>query len=235
MRSLAHGVARVAVVIGVTAVAVLGFGSAAGAHVTVNPSSATQGGYAKLTFRVPNEKATASTTILEVVFPEDAPIPSVSVKPVPGWTAQVQRRTLSEPIDGGHGEQISEVVGSIVWTASAGAEIGPGQFQEFDVSLGPLPAVDQMIFKALQTYADGDVVRWIDEPSTDPAVHLEHPAPVLRLAPAGGAQDSASASDTGSSNGVAVGFGLAGAVLGLAGLILGLLAFRRAAGQGQAG
>ena len=91
--------------------------------------------------------------------------------------------------------------------------------------MGPLPEVDQLILKALQTYSDGDVVRWIDEPTAD--VELEHPAPVLKLAKA---SDNASetASDDGG-NGWAVSLGLAGVVLGLAGLVIGLLAYRRAA------
>ena len=70
------GVVRAGVVVAVTAVAVLGFAAPASAHVTVNPSTATQGGFAKLTFRVPNEKATAGTVKLEVTFPENAPIAS---------------------------------------------------------------------------------------------------------------------------------------------------------------
>jgi uncharacterized protein YcnI len=217
---------RVAVVVAVVAVAVLGFGAPASAHVTVNPGTATQGGFAALTFRVPNEKATASTVKLEVQLPENAPIPSVSVKPVPGWTADVQRRTLDTPIES-HGAQITDVASMITWTASSGAEISPGQFQEFMISVGPLPEVDQLVFKALQAYSDGDIVRWIDEPN--PGAELEHPAPVLRLAPAAGAnpsQEAAPGSDGG--NALALGFGIAGAVLGLAGLVLGLLAYRRA-------
>src|SRR6185369_12861835 len=98
---------------------------------------------------------------------------SVSVKPVSGWNADVQRRTLDQPITGAHGEQITDVVSLVTWTAAPGAEIMAGQFQEFDISAGPLPAVDQVVFKALQTYSDGDVVRWIDEPT--PGVELEHP------------------------------------------------------------
>ena len=38
------------------------------AHVTVNPREATAGGYAKLAFRVPNERD-ASTTKVEINFP----------------------------------------------------------------------------------------------------------------------------------------------------------------------
>ena len=33
------------------------------------------------------------------------------------------------------------------------------------MSLGPLPKADQFVFKALQTYTDGEVVRWIEEPT----------------------------------------------------------------------
>jgi uncharacterized protein YcnI len=215
--------ARTAVVVAVAALAVFGLGSPAAAHVTVNPGTATQGGFAKLTFRVPNEKATASTVKLEVQLPQDAPLASVSTRPVPGWSVEVRRRTLDEPVTA-HGAQITEVVDVITWTASPGAEIGPGQFQEFDVSVGPLPEVDQLVFKALQHYSDGDIVRWIDEPQ--PGVELERPAPVLRLAPAGG-ESEAAADNGGGGSGVAIGFGVAGAVLGLAGLVLGLLAYRR--------
>jgi len=216
-------VARVGVVLAVTAAAVLGFGLPASAHVTVNPSSATQGGYAKLTFRVPNEKDTASTNKLEVYLPDDAPIPSVSVKPVAGWTAQVQKKTLDTPLTDDDGAQITEVVSEIVWTASPGAEIAPGQFQEFDVSAGPLPSVDQIIFKALQYYSDGDVVHWIDEPTA--GAELEHPAPIVKLSPAAAAPAS---NDADGGNGAALGLGIAGVVLGVAGLALGLLAWRRA-------
>ncbi len=224
------GVVRAGVVVAVAATAVLAFAAPASAHVTVNPSTATQGGFAKLSFRVPNEKATAGTVKLEVTIPENAPIASASVKPVAGWTAEIEKRALTTPLKV-HGADVTEAVSKITWTAAPGTSIQPGQFQEFDISAGPLPEVDQIVFKALQTYSDGDVVRWIDEPTA--GVDLEHPAPVLKLTKgtdshngdavvaAGDAQD-----DGGS--GVALGFGIAGALLGLAGLVLGLLAYRKA-------
>jgi uncharacterized protein YcnI len=160
------------------------------AHVTVNPNTATPGGYTKVTFRVPNETDNADTTKLEVAFPADQPIASVSVKPVPGWTAAPTRSKLATPIKA-HDHEITEAVSRIVWTADADSAIKPGQFQEFDVSLGPLPASGQLVFKALQTYSDGTVVRWIDEPSSD-GTEPEHPAPVLKLAAAAAAAAPAS-------------------------------------------
>ncbi|KAB1926933.1 YcnI family protein [Micromonospora noduli] len=216
------------------ATAVLGFAGPASAHVTVNPKEATQGGYARVAFRVPNESDTASTTKLEVVLPENAPVGSVSTMPVPGWTVTTEKRKVDPPIEV-HGSQLTEAVSKITWTASGDAGVKPGQFQEFPVSMGPLPQVDSMVFKTLQTYSDGNISRWIDEPAPG-AEEPEHPAPVLTLAaaatPAGSATPTAAVAspdddDDDDGNGLAVGLGVAGLVAGLAGLVLGGLAFTR--------
>ena len=159
----------------------------AGAHVTVNPQQATQGSYTKVAFRVPNERPDSGTVKLEVSFPTDRPITSVSVRPVSGWTVDVERTRLPTPVRA-HGREISEVVSKVTWT---GGTIRPGEFEEFDVSVGPLPEAERLLFKALQTYASGEVVRWIEEPvagGPEPAF----PAPVLELT----AASSASAPET---------------------------------------
>ncbi|MET7399543.1 YcnI family protein [Dactylosporangium sp. NPDC005572] len=228
-------VVRAGVAVVAAATAALAFPAVASAHVTVNPSTATQGGYTKVTFRVPNERDDASTVKLEIAIPTDKAIASVSLKPVPGWTAVAEKSKLTTPIKSADGE-ITEAVSKITWTADTASAIKPGTFQEFDVSLGPLPETDQIVFKALQTYSGGEVVRWIDEPSA--GAEAEHPAPVLKLtkkadatAAAAGATATAGpatqAADDGG-DGAAVGLGVAGLVLGLAGLVVGLLAYRRA-------
>lgn len=161
-------------------VTVMLVGTPAFAHVTVNPKEAVAGGFARLAFRVPNESDDASTTKLEVHLPENTPIASVSTMPVPGWTVATTKRKLDKPIEV-HGSQVGEVISVITWTASsADVAVKPGQFQEFPVSLGPIPSdAKQLVFKALQTYSDGAVVRWIDEPKE--GAELEHPAPVLNV------------------------------------------------------
>ena len=68
---------RATVVLAVAGV-VLAVAAPADAHVTVNPNTATPGGYTKVTFRVPNETDNADTTKLEVAFPADQPIASGS-------------------------------------------------------------------------------------------------------------------------------------------------------------
>jgi uncharacterized protein YcnI len=147
------------------------------AHVTIDPSEAPQGGFATVTFRVPNERDDAATTSVVVEFPPDHPIENASVQPVPGWTATVERS--------------GEAVTRITWT---GGPVQPGEFQQFPVSMGPLPDdADELVFPAIQTYDSGEVVRWIEE--TPPSgEEPEHPAPVLTLT-AGGDEDGDSAAD----------------------------------------
>jgi uncharacterized protein YcnI len=233
-----HRLRGVLAAVGVGLVAgALGFAGAASAHVSVDPESATQGGFTRVAFRVPTEGDTASTTKLEVHLPDDQPIPSVSVLPVPGWTATVDKRKLDKPLKTDDGE-VTEAVSVITWTATGDAAIKPGQFQEFPVSLGPLPETDQLVFKVLQTYSDGSIVRWIDLPDNS-GKEPEHPAPILKLTKDSGAGGSSGdkggpgisadkpAAKTPDGDGAALGVGIAGLVAGLAGLVLGALAFLR--------
>ena len=181
----------------VAAVAIIASAGAASAHVTVNPDTASQGGFTKLTFRVPTEKDDASTTKVQVSLPPAQPLGFVSVKPHPGWTFTVTKAKLATPIKTDDGE-VTEAVSSITWTASSPASaIKPGEFDEFDVSAGPLPKAASMEFKALQTYSDGEVVRWI-EPAKADGSEPEHPAPTLKLTPAVAEGASATPAPTGS-------------------------------------
>ena len=57
-------------------------------------------------------------------------------------------------------------------TKDSEAGVKPGQFQDFDLSLGVLPKSGRLQFTALQTYSDGEQVKW-NEISTDPSVEPE--------------------------------------------------------------
>jgi uncharacterized protein len=164
---------------GIVSAAVLAWAAPAFAHVTVSPDESVAGGFATLTFQVPNESDTASTTKLEVSFPSDNPIAIASVQPVPGWTNEVATAPLDPPVETEDG-QIDERVESVTWTATEGAEIKPGEFQQFRISVGLPDTVGALAFPSLQTYSDGDVVRWVDP--TDPsAPEAEFPAPTVTL------------------------------------------------------
>ena len=165
----------------------------ASAHVSVSSPAAVQGGYASITFKVPTESATASTTGLKVQLPAEQPLASVSVLPIPGWTYTVTKAKLATPISSDDGD-ITEAVSVIEWkAASAGTAIKPGEFNQFTISAGPLPKAPAMTFKAIQTYSDGSTVSWIEQAAAGSGTEPEHPAPTLALAAAGASSAPSSA------------------------------------------
>ncbi|MGO1166673.1 MAG: YcnI family copper-binding membrane protein [Janibacter sp.] len=179
----------------------------ASAHVTVHADATASGGYAALTFRVPNESDSASTDKLVVTLPQDTPIASVSTRPVPGWTAKVTTKKLPEPVKT-KDLNLTEAPRTITWTADdEDAAIAPGEYEEFSISGGPLPEPGTLVLPAEQTYTDGEVVDWADEPTG--GEEPEHPAPVVEVteaqdgahgaAAAGGEEDEKVTATAGSS------------------------------------
>ncbi|WP_199836068.1 YcnI family protein [Streptomyces sp. TP-A0356] len=231
---------RIAVVGAAAASAVLVLSAPAFAHVTVQPEgAAAKGGYATVDFKVPNERDNASTTKLEVAFPADHPLASVMPQPIDGWAVQVTKSKLAKPLTL-DGQKIDEAVTKVTWTAT-GKGIEPGYFQKFPLSIGQLPKeADQLVFKALQTYSNKEVVRWI-EPQTAGQAEPENPAPVLELtaassdsghhgssaASAPSAAKDTAASSSGGSDTTARVLGVVGIVVGAAGVAYGVLAGRR--------
>ena len=156
--------------------ATLALPAAASAHVTLQPSSAPADGFTRLDVRVPNERDDAGTVKVDVQLPPGFAF--VSYEPRPGWKVSVKREKLDEPIEVEGGLEVDEGVSQITWTGSGEqGVIGPGEFVDFGLSLR-MPkgeAGDKLTFKALQTYDDGDVVRWIGPEDA------EEPAPVVTL------------------------------------------------------
>lgn len=153
------------------------------AHITVDPSSAPKGSTTKLSFLVPNEEPTAKVTEIQIQFPTapNTPIPTVAVEQKPGWNVTVTTTKLTKPIQTDDGT-ISEVVSLIDWKAKTPADgIAPEQFGEFTVDADGLPDdEDEVVFKAIQTYSNGTVEKWID-PVTPNGPEAEHPTPILKL------------------------------------------------------
>jgi len=181
---------RRAATLGALTLAGLAIAATASAHVTVSPTSLPQGSTAELTFKVPNEESAANTVELQLQIPTDFPIAQVLAKPVPGWTITEHTVKLAKPLTTDDGT-FTTAVSEIDWT---GGTIEPGQYQDFQVSVDPLPSdTTSLTFKAVQTYSNGDVVRWIDlttAANPDP----DHPAPVLTLTPVSDATATATAS-----------------------------------------
>ncbi|MEU6285124.1 YcnI family protein [Streptomyces sp. NPDC047028] len=232
---------RIAAVTAAAGTAVLALAVPASAHVTVQPEgAAAKGGYTVVDFKVPNERDNASTVKLEVNLPADHPVASVMPEPVPGWTAHITTSKLAKPLTV-HGKKIDEAVTKVTWTAD-GKGIQPGYFQKFPVSLGALPEdTDQLVFKALQTYSNKEVVRWIEVPQKGQD-EPETPAPVLQLTAAADdqgasgarnaadktAQQTAAADDSqGDTDTTARVLGVVGILIGAAGVAYGVFAGRR--------
>jgi len=177
-----------------TTIAALALPAAAQAHVTLQPASAPAGAFMKLDVRVPTELDNASTSKVDVRFP--AGFAAARYQAVPGWKVRVITKKLATPIQTDDGP-ITEGIDRMVWTRTSSAGgIEPGQFQDFPISVQiPGKAGDKLTFKTLQTYSNGEVVRWIGAPGADT------PAPQVTVTAVSAQGAAASAAGAAGANG----------------------------------
>ncbi len=208
----------------VALVAAGAFPAAAQAHIQVTPSTVAPGDAAQFTVLVPGERD-SETVKVELQMPSG--LLPFSYEDPAGW-----KRELVKASNGS--------VERVVWTGRAPSD----GFTEFAFLAGTPDTPGELQFKALQTYADGTVVRWIGAPDS------ENPAAVVKVdagapqqnAGGEGAGDAAPAAtatatavdpiatevtltgkdDGGSSDTLAIILGAAGLVLGLIALIVAL-------------
>ncbi len=178
--TLSSKLVRVASIIGATAAFAVVGAAPASAHVKVSADHAWRGGVAMLTFTVPNESSTGSTTTeLTVALPN---VTSAHTEMMPGWAAR-----LDEDVSAG-------VFHSVTWSvAPPNGGIPPEQFALFRVEV-TLPDSDTASFPATQRYADGTVVHWDQLPPPGGA-EPGHPAPTLALTTASPGRTHAPAAD----------------------------------------
>jgi uncharacterized protein len=200
--------------------------AAAEAHVTLQPNTAAAGAFTVENVRVPNERDDASTVKVDVQLPHG--FVSASYEPKAGWTAKVTKAKLAKPIQTDDGP-IDEEVRRITFIGHGpNGKIAPGQFMDFPLSVQiPGKPGDKLVFKAIQTYSNGEVVRWIGAPDS------ETPAPIVTVVNASASSATAPgppgtparASGDGGGGGASKGLGITALVLGALGLIAGLVAF----------
>jgi hypothetical protein len=143
--------------------------TAAFAHTNLDPNEAAPGSVASFTLHVENERSNAGTVKVQLIFmPGDQRIAVAELPAVAGWTAAVQ--------DGAVGGAPAK---GVTWTRPTGA---PGENPEFPITLGPLPDREgPLVFNVVQTYTNGDVVNWEQEPVA--GIEPEFPAPIVELRP----------------------------------------------------
>jgi uncharacterized protein YcnI len=218
-RRVGAGVLTAAVVLG--AIAAPG----AAAHVTIQPTASQPAALQRYTVYVPNEETGSVTTGVELKLPPG--ITFALAEHVAGWRVRVVRAA--------GGDAISE----LRWTRG---HVPPDGYAELHFIARNPVRTGRIAWKALQRYADGEVVRWIGDPDSDtpaPATTLsERAVPVdvvstngerLPSAPAAAAVTPVATADAGSGrDGLTLGLATAGTLLGAAALAL-QLSRRRAA------
>ncbi|MEU9337848.1 DUF1775 domain-containing protein [Streptomyces sp. NPDC048290] len=117
-----------------------------------------------LDFHAASESDASGITKLEVILPEGLTPADIRFDEGPkGWTYATTSRG---------------------YTVS-GPELAVGADAEFSVTVRQLPDAEQLVFKTLQSYADGQIDRWIElEDTGEDGDGHGHPAPTLKLAPA---------------------------------------------------
>ena len=139
--------------------------TAALAHVEVKPKRAPAGAETRLTFEVPNERPDATTTSIAIQLP--AGVRAGTTRRSGGWRVRWSDRRVT-------------------LVATGGRELRGAERGQFPLELQlPLRPRTTLTFKVLQTYDDGEIVRWIGPPGTS------EPAARLRLAAAKPAQPPA--------------------------------------------
>ncbi|HET7416351.1 MAG TPA: DUF1775 domain-containing protein [Solirubrobacterales bacterium] len=208
----------------------------AAAHVRVQPEEAPADSYTVLRVNVPNESPELTTTRVEVRFPPG--FGYALYQPVRGWSAQVKMTKASRSAISGQATPAR--VGRVIWTArDRAAEIQPEEFVDFPVAVQiPSTVGERLTFRALQTYSDGEVARWVGGPeSQSPAPQVLVTAPAAEPDAATAETDAAEGDSGGGSDGLAIA-ALIVAILGLAAggaALAGLVQARRADGKTDEG
>jgi uncharacterized protein YcnI len=199
----------------------------AAAHVQVTPSQAAPDDAVLFQLLVPNERAQPTTKIQLKVPPG---VLAYSFEDAPGW-----KRRLTKGPDGS--------VAVITWQG----RMAPDGFARFALLASTPPQPGDIAWKAVQTYADGHVERWIGGPGSDEPADVTHVIKGTPVQNAGGesaggdegapastpkasAPDSATAGRPAAKSGsdrLAVALGAGGLILGAVALLVAVVSPRR--------
>jgi uncharacterized protein YcnI len=152
----------------------------AAAHVTLEQREAPAHSYYKAQLRVTHGCKGSPTVRVRVRLPDG--VLSVKPQPKPGWKVETTKVKLAKPIEDGHGNRITEVVGEVAWS---GGSLPDEQFDEFAVMMRlPDRPGTTVYFPVVQECEQG-AHRWIEIPGPGKSARdYREPAPALRLTPA---------------------------------------------------
>ncbi len=146
----------------------------ASAHVTISPGESTAGSFTVLTASVPHGCDGSATTKVAIQMPDQL----LAVTPTrnPLWDVEKVMEQLDEPVTDTHGNEVTERVGQVVYTAKD--PLPDGYRDAFELSLQiPDVAGETLVFPVIQTCEKGETA-WV-EVAEEGAEEPEHPAPAV--------------------------------------------------------
>ncbi|TGN64594.1 DUF1775 domain-containing protein [Nocardioides eburneiflavus] len=227
-------IARLGALPAATAAIALSLAAPAAAHVTATPSTAAAGAYTVVTFSVGHGCEGSPTTSIEIQVPESV----LAVTPTrnPYYEVEKTMVDLDEPVADAHGNEVTERVGSIVYTADT--PLPEGQRDTFELSFQLPDAEGEMLtFPTVQTCQEGET-GWVEVPAEgQDADELDNPAPGFEILPAAGddahgagdqsSDDAGDPAEAGTPDAGSSALGWAGLLAGLLGLAAGGVALAR--------
>ncbi|HEY2719634.1 MAG TPA: YcnI family protein [Solirubrobacteraceae bacterium] len=213
--------------------------AAAQAHISLHPNTIPAGAFATLDVRVPGEAEGAYVKKVDMLFPQG--FTGVDYENVPGWSVKVIESKLAKPIQSDDGP-VDTQVSQIIWTwVGPLGKLASGQFVQFPLSVAiPEDAAGRPLeFRTVQSYSNGEVVRWIE-----PALDGDHPSPRINVTAKGGVIEDLAGDEAGpqagqtsatptapsttptavssAGSGASKGLGIAALIVGALGLVVGL-------------
>ena len=174
-RNLARLVVLPAAVVGISVLAI----GPSFAHVTISPGEATANSYTVATVSVPHGCEGSATTSITIKMPKEL----IEVTPTRNalWDVTKTTAKLDTPIKAEDGDEITEKVDTVVYTAKTPLPDGYRDAFELNFQV-PDEAGKTLVFPVIQKCVKGETA-WT-EVTTDGAAEPEHPAPTVKILPA---------------------------------------------------
>jgi uncharacterized protein YcnI len=162
---------------------VLASAGVASAHVGIVEDEVEAGTTALITFQFSHGCEGSPTTAIRIQMPEN--IPAVAPTINANWDVSKTMEALDAPIEGSHGEQLSERVSEVVYTAETPVADGYRDVFVLSVAIPEDAAGTTLFFPTIQTCESGETA-WIEIPAEgQDHDDLESPAPGVAVVEGG--------------------------------------------------
>lgn len=172
----------------------LGGAASAQAHVGATPNTNEAGSYAVVAVSVPHGCDVSPTTKVAIQIPDG--INAVTPTRNSFYTVEKVMEALDTPITDSHGNEITERVAEVVYTASTPLPADQRDVFELSLQLPDDAAGSTLYFPAVQTCEEGESA-WVQIPADGQDPHeLELPAPGFEVVAASSDGHGADASES---------------------------------------